>query len=335
MKFQKISTILFLSFFSIISTTYGQTPQKSEATDSSVTFRLAYTVPIGSRVDKVAHKFQEIMESRSKNQLKVKLYPAAQLAADRDVIDLLQVGSVDMNIQGSVIFNIATPEFGAISCPFMFMSQDHFRKFLAGEFGKRMEDRLLKRKGIQVLAVLNEGSSHITSRDRAILKPEDFRGFKVRTPEIPVDIAAMKALGAMPSVLPFSELFIALQQGIVDGQYNSLDTTFNSSFQEVQKHLMLIGMKCQAKWFVVSKVSYQKLSSAMQNLVLQAAKESALYGDNLQSEEESFYLSKFKAAGIQIHKVNPDPFAKIVLSTVPQQFERKWEPGIVDNIKKF
>ncbi len=333
MNFARILIVLFVPYFSLTASSYGQTSKKGDTPDSSITLRLAYTVPIGSRVDKVAHKFQELVESQSNNQIKVKLYPAAQLAADRDIIDLLQAGSVDMNIQGSTIFNIVTPEFGAISCLFMFDSQNHFRKFLAGEYGKKMEDSLLKRKGIQTLAVLNEGSTHITSRDRPILKPGDFKGFKVRTPEIPVDIATMKVLGAIPSVIAFNELFTALQQGIVDGQYNPLDTIYNSSFQEVQKHLTIIGMKRQAKWIFISNITVQKLNLPFKNLVSKAAKECALYGDNLQSEEEEAYLAKFKATRMQIHQANPESFAKIVQETIPKQFEKKWEPGIIENIR--
>lgn len=298
----------------------------------TVTLRLAYTVPLGSRVDKVAHKFKELAESRSQGRLILALHPAGQMANDRDVIDLLQAGSVDMNIQGAVMFNAVTPEFGVISLPFVFRDQAHFRKFLASDLGKQMESRLLKRKGIRVLGVLNEGAVHITSKTKPILRPEDAKGFKVRVPEIPVDLATWTALGAIPTVLPFDQLFTALQQGMVDGQYNPLDTTFNASLQEVQKQLSLIGMKRLAKWIFFSEVTYQKLDSTLQKVVGNAALEAAAYGDGLQTEEENEYLNRLKAARVNVHQISPAPFAEIVMKSVLPKFIDKWEPGVVGYI---
>ena len=189
-----------------------------------------------------------------------------------------------------------------------------------------------KAKGLVLLAMWDNGIRHVSNNVRPITKPEDLAGIKIRTPPDPMTVDIFKALGANPTPLAFSELYIALQQGVVDGQENPLMNIHSSKLFEVQKYISLTGHKYESTPLLASKMVFDTLSKADQKAVLDAAAEAGKLNREMSAKADSELRSKMEDAGVKFNTVDPAPF---VAKTKPVY--DKWEkqfPELVALVRK-
>jgi tripartite ATP-independent transporter DctP family solute receptor len=178
----------------------------------------------------------------------------------------------------------------------------------------------------------DNGIRHTSNNKRAISKPEDLKGIKIRTPPDPITLDIFNALGANPAPLAFSELYIALQQGVFDGQENPLVNIFSSKLFEVQKFISLTGHKYEATPLLASKVEWAKLSKQDQQAVREAATEAAKLNRELSLAADADLKGKLAAAGVTINSVDQAPF---IAATKPVYDKwRKTFPDLVDAMVK-
>jgi tripartite ATP-independent transporter DctP family solute receptor len=274
------------------------------AVASPTKIRLGHLAITGQTTDLAAKKFAEILSEKSGGKISVAIYPSTQLGGERELMDGMQMGSVEMAIFGlNFAFVRLSKEFGLIPAYFLFKSQDHYRKFMEGTMGKSIRDMILQKREVRVLALANRGPRHITSK-APIRTPEDLRGIKIRIPEQSIYIDCMKALGANPTAVPFTELFTALQQGIVEAQENPLELIYSSTFYEVQKYISLTAHQNSAYLYYVSEKFFKTLPSDLQPIVVNAAVEAARFQDDLQTKEETTLLTLLKEKGMVV--IQPD-----------------------------
>jgi tripartite ATP-independent transporter DctP family solute receptor len=233
----------------------------------------------------------------------------------------LRTGAVDLaaNSQGSI--STVVPEYAAFGMPFLFPNLQAAWKVLDGPVGQELA-KYTEAKGMVVLGYWDNGIRHISNKTRPINTPADLKGLKLRTPPDATTIDIMQALGADAQQIKFSELYVALQQGVVDGQENPLMNIWSSKLYEVQKYISYTSHKYEMTPFVMSKRSYDKLSEADRKIFHEAAAEATQFNRKASLESDQKLEGELKAKGIQINRPELAPFVKATESVVG-----KWVAG--------
>jgi TRAP-type transport system periplasmic protein len=258
-------------------------------------------------------KFADIVKARTSGKIEVQVAPSAQLGDDAAMVTALRTGALDIsaNSQGAVAAVI--PEYAAFGLPFLFATPAQAFKVLDGPLGKELADKSAE-KSLVVLGYWDNGIRHMTNSKRPITKVADMKGLKMRTPPDAVLVDIMQALGAEAQQIKFSELYVALQQGVVDGQENPLVNIHASKLYEVQKHLALTSHMFQITPFLMSKRSWDKLSSADRKVLQEAATEATALQRKLSQEADDKLLAEIKSKGVEVTVVDKAAFAKATQS---------------------
>jgi tripartite ATP-independent transporter DctP family solute receptor len=284
----------------------------------AVKLTLGHGAAPGNPRHEASVKFAELVKAKSGGRINVQVAPSAQLGDDAAMLTALRTGALDMsaNSQGAVA--AAVPEYAAYGMPFLFTSSADAFKLLDGPLGKELSDKSAA-KGMVVLGYWDNGIRHMTNSKRPISKVEDMKGLKMRTPPDAVLVDIMQALGAEAQQIKFAELYVALQQGVVDGQENPLVNIYASKLYEVQKHLALTGHMFQMNPFLMSKRSWDRLSEADRKAVTEAATEATALQRKLTQESDDKTLAELKAKGVQVTTVDKASFQKATAGV-----EAKW-----------
>ena len=185
--------------------------------------------------------FKHEVESRTGGRVKVDVFPGGQLGNERELIEALRMGTVEMAITSDGPVGGFFEPILVLGIPYAFPSTVTAWKALDGPFGQELMESMRQKTGIRCLAVTENGFRHFTNNSRVIKGPADMKGLKIRTMENPSHMAIVKAMGADPTPIAFGELYSALQQKIVDGQENPIAVLYMIKGYEVQKYLTLDG----------------------------------------------------------------------------------------------
>lgn len=275
----------------------------------TVKLTLGHGAAIGNPRHEASVRFAEVVKEKSGGRIEVQVAPSAQLGDDAAMVTALRTGALDLsaNSQGPVAN--AVPEYAAFGMPFMFSSPAAAFKLLDGPLGKELAEKT-EAKGMVLLGTWDNGIRQMTNSKRPIEKVEDMKGLKMRVPPDATLVDIMKALGAESQQIKFAELYVALQQGVVDGQENPLVNIHASKLYEVQKHLALTNHQFQMTPFLMSKRSWERLSPADQAVVKAAADEATALQRKLSAEADAKLLDDLKAKGVQVTTPDRAAFAR-------------------------
>jgi len=279
----------------------------------AVKLTLGHGAAVGNPRHEASVKFAEVVKAKSGGRIEVQVAPSAQLGDDAAMVTALRTGALDMsaNSQGAVAN--AVPEYAAFGMPFLFSSPAQAFKLLDGPLGKELADKSAE-KGLIVLGYWDNGIRQTTNSKRPITKVEDMKGLKMRTPPDATLVDIMTALGAEAQQIKFAELYVALQQGVVDGQENPLVNIYASKLYEVQKYLAMANHQFQMTPFLIGKRTWDRLSEADRKAVQEAAVEATALQRKLSQEENDKLLGELKAKGVQVTTVDKAAFAKATSS---------------------
>ena len=279
----------------------------SMGTQAQMKLTLGHNAAIGNPKHEASVKFADIVKEKSGGKMLVQVAPAAQLGDDVPILTSLRSGVVDFaaNSQGSI--SSVVPEYSAFGMPFLFPTLQDAWKVLDGPAGQELA-KISAEKGLIVLGYWDNGIRHVSNKLRPIKTPADMKGLKVRTPPDPATIDIMKALGAEPEQIKFSELYVALQQGVVDGQENPLMNIYSSKLYEVQKYISFTAHKYEMTPFVMSKRTYDRLSEADRKIIREAAAEATALNRPLSLESDQKLIGELKAKGVELNNVDLAPF---------------------------
>ncbi len=254
-------------------------------------------------------KFADLVKARSNGRIEVQVSPSAQLGDDAAMVTALRTGALDMsaNSQGAVA-NVV-PEYAAFGMPFLFADLPQAWRVLDGPVGKELAEKSAE-KGLVVLGYWDNGIRHMSNNKKPLTKPEDLKGMKMRTPPDAVTVDIMQSLGAEAQQIKFSELYVALQQGVVDGQENPLMNIHASKLYEVQKFISLTAHKYEMTPFLMSKRTWDKLSEADRKVVADAAKEATALQRKMSQDADAGLITDLKAKGIRIDVADKAAFEK-------------------------
>ncbi len=321
--------LVFAVLFALV-TTFGAFAGGSKEKDSAAAPVKEQVVKLSTPVAPdhantlAANKFAEIVNKGSGGRLKVEVFPANQLGNVKDVIEYVMTGSVHMYIGGTSETSLFQSEWGVMDCPYLFRDFDHLMKAANSPVIKEMSDKLEKSRGVKILAAdMYYGARHLTTRNKAINSPEDLKGMLIRAPDQPVYLEAVKAMGATPTPVAFSDLYMALKQGVVDGQENPIPTIYTYKYYEAQKFIMLTGHMLRVNLIGANAAWYNGLPADLKQLVDGALKEAIKYNNDLILQQEKDMLEELKKLGMTV--VQPDVAVfREAAKDVPKKFEDKW-----------
>jgi tripartite ATP-independent transporter DctP family solute receptor len=246
--------------------------------------------------------FMKEIETKTNGRLKVKLFPDAMLASKgEEIVTGLQTGAFDFTNLALGSWGDYTKAFMPFNMPYLFFDSKIVYDFLDGKMGEEMRKQLLADTGVMNISWLDIGFRQVTNNVRQVKNPSDMVGLKMRTMADPFQIKAMKALGASVIALPYSELFTALQQGVVDGEENPIANIYTAKFYEVQKYLTLTGHIYSLTSINVSKKKFDSFSSEDQKIILEAGRNATLASRKKLAEKESEMFNQLKKT-MEIYK---------------------------------
>lgn len=219
-----------------------------------------------------AVKFKEVVEAESNGELVVEVYPSGSLGNDREVLEAIQLGQVEMVAPSPAVLANFTKEFNLLTFPFIFPTQEIADEVTTGEFGQKLLS-LCEAQGFKGLTIGDFGFRHVTNSKRPINSAADLKGLKIRTMENKVHLDCFRALGANPTAMGWSEVFTGLQQGTIDGQENPYTTMWSNKLYEVQPYMTETAHVYDWVVFVMGNDFYNGLTPEQQELVLKASDE--------------------------------------------------------------
>ena len=279
----------------------GATPALAQ-----IEIKLGHVGEPGSIFQKSADEFARRANAKLGGKAKVVVYGSSQLGGDKEMIQKLKLGTIDMAVP-STVMSSEVDLIGMFEMPYIVKDRAHMARIEKEVFWPSIAPAIEK-KGLKVLAVWENGVRHITNNKRQIKGPEDLKGIKLRVPEGKWRVKMFQDYGANPSPMKFSELFTALQTGVMDGQENPFTQIYSAKLHEVQKFLSLSGHVYTPAYLTVGVRRYGGLPEDVRKALEEAARETQAFVYETATKDESDLLAKLKQSGIQVNEVNKDAF---------------------------
>ena len=276
----------------------------------AITIKFSHVVAPDTPKGKGAQKFKELAEEYTEGKVKVEIYPNSQLYKDKEELEALQLGAVQMLAPSLAKFGpLGVQQFELFDLPMLFANRDELRKITDGDVGKGLLAKL-EDKGIKGLAYWDNGFK-IMSANSPVIVPDDFLGLKMRIQSSKILEAQMEALGAVPQVMAFSEVYQALQTGVVDGTENPPSNMYTQKMNEVQKHATISRHGYLGYAVIVNKAFWDGLPEDVRANLEKAMAESTVYANGIAAEENQKSLEAMKAAGTtEFHEMTEEERAE-------------------------
>jgi tripartite ATP-independent transporter DctP family solute receptor len=260
----------------------------------------------GSLFQKSADEFAKRANAKLAGKAKVIVYGSSQLGGDKEMIQKLKLGTLDMALP-STVMSSEVDIAGIFEMPYIVQDRSHMGRIEKAVFWPMIEPAIEK-KGLKVLAVWENGVRQITNNKRPIRVPADLHGIKLRVPEGKWRVRMFEAYGANPSPMKFSELFTALQTGVMDGEENPLTQIYSAKLQEVQKYLSLSGHVYTPAYLTVGTKHWETLPPDVRKVLEDTAKETQAFVYQVAARDDEELLGKLKQAGMQVNEVDKEAF---------------------------
>lgn len=291
-----------------MSTLFAQgAKEESSTTQKPLVLRLAHISDEEHPSHKASLLFKELVEEKTDGVIKVEVYSNASLGSAPEYTEQLRLGALELGLVTSGQLQVWVPEYGAVMVPFLFESYEHAHKALDGEAGDLLAS-YAKEKGFVIVGNWEWGFRQLSNRLLKVEKPADVARLKMRVPnEIQLE-AMYKALGATTSIISFPELYMALAQGVVDGQCNPLATIYYQKLYEVQPYVTILNHVYNTQMLVASEKAWNSLTDDTKAIVLEASKEAGILARDLTVNSEAELIEKLKAAKVQVNYPELGPF---------------------------
>ncbi len=301
-----------------------------------IVIKFSHVVAADTPKGKGAERFKQLAEERTKGRVKVEVYANSTLYKDKEEMEALQLGSVQMLAPSLAKFGpLGVKEFEVFDLPYIFPDKAALEKVEDGPVGKMLFQKL-ESKGIVGLAYWDNGFK-VMSANRPLRMPEDFRGLKMRIQSSKVLEAQMRALGALPQVLAFSEVYQALQTGVVDGTENPPSNLYTQKMNEVQKYVALSNHGYLGYAVIVNKKFWDGLPADIRTTLEGAMKDATTYANDISQKENDDAIAKIRATGkTEVYALTPEQTAAWKKALVPVQDQMKSRIGkdIVEAVQK-
>jgi len=260
----------------------------------------------GSLFSASADEFARRANEKLGDKAEVQVFGSSQLGTDEELMQKLKLGQVHLALPSTVMSSVAD-EFGIFEMPYIIKDREHMKRVIE-EIGDSVFQAAAKAKGYRILAYWENGFRHITNNVRPIDKPEDLQGLKLRTPSGAWRVKMFQLYGANPSPMAFSEVFTALQTGVMDGQENPYAQIWSAKFQEVQKYLSITGHVYTPAYVLTSDTHFAELPEDVQAILAETAQETQAFVYETAAALETDLLEKLRAGGIAVNEADKAAF---------------------------
>ncbi|WP_339760411.1 TRAP transporter substrate-binding protein [uncultured Hoeflea sp.] len=261
----------------------------SSAFAADMTLKLGHLANEDNSWHKASVKFAEELKARTAGRIEVEVFPNESLGKEIDLINGMQLGTVDLTITGESLQNWA-PMAALLAVPYAYKSIEHMDEVASGEIGDKIKAQIIEKAQIRPIAHFARGPRNLTS-NYPIKSPDDLQGLKMRVPNVPLFVDVWKALGANPGPMAFSEVFTSLQNGTIGAQENPLALIRSANFNEVQSHVNLTEHVRSWIYLTIAESTWGKLSPEDQTAVMEAASvaqdyERGLFNESLEADRK-------------------------------------------------
>ncbi|MFO6466086.1 TRAP transporter substrate-binding protein [Jannaschia sp. KMU-145] len=246
-----------------------------------------------------AYEFQRRANEKLGDLGEVTVFDSSQLGKDKDMLQKIRLGTMHITLPSSVMPEIA-PEYAIFDLPFLVADRDHLARMDETLFSGTLVPAA-EAKGYRPLAVWENGFRQITNNERPVNVPADLDGLKIRTPNSSWRVSMFEEWGANPTPMSFSEVFVALQTGVIDGQENPLTNIAGAKFEEVQKYLSMTGHVYSPAYPTVGVETFEKLDPAIQDILATTAQEVAVWAREQGAAQDDELLTKLTEAGMEVN----------------------------------
>lgn len=281
--------------------------------------RLGHGLDTSHSVHKAMVFMGERLEEKSSGTMRVEIYPNQQLGSERELLELLQIGSLGMTKVSAATMENFAPEFKVLNLPYLFRDSAHRFKVLEGEIGQRLLESSEDKRLIG-LTFYDSGTRNFYA-DVPIETPEDLKGLKLRVMPSQSAINTVRHLGGSPTPISWGELYTALQQGIVDGAENNLPSYYLNNHFEVCKFYSMDEHTAVPDELIISTIVWNTLDQQQKQWLKQSAEESSQYQKELWRESEEEALEGMKKAGVTIIHPDKEKFREMV-QPIYEEFKR-------------
>jgi C4-dicarboxylate-binding protein DctP len=318
------ASLLALSLVSIA-------PGRALAAEFSL--RFAHVLVADTPAGKAAERFAALVAERTKGRVEVKVYPAGQLGNDTQIVEQIQLNTVQIGIPPTAVLGQFEPRMQIFDLPFIFPTRAATYAVLDGDIGRELLGGLDKR-GFVGLAFWESGFKQLTSRGKPITKPADLAGLKVRTMDSPLIVAQFRAWGSNPVPIAFGETYNALQQGVVDAQENPLVSIDRMKFYEVQDHLTLSNHAYLGYVLLVNKAAWTRLPEDLRPVIQKIAEETRDWQRAESEKLDAQLTEKMRASGMKVHTLDDAGRKEFIQVSrkVHQSYEKTLTKALLDRV---
>ena len=302
----------------------------SQLSLAAVDLKLGHFAPDGHPCDIAAKQFKTNVEKRTNGEVKINLFGNNTLGNPPEVLEQVLLGAVDMSLSGQDQIAKHLPFYDVISTPFAFKDYATADKIIDGDFKKWAEPELAK-KNLMHLSDWEWGFRQLTNSKKPVQTPADMKGMKIRTPPAFAYQAFVEAAGGNAQTIAFSELVMAMKQGVVDGQENPIGTIYNLKLYENQKYMSILNYTYSSMVHLVNKRSWDKLNTVQQKVLAEESASAAKLARKLLRDDESKQLKEMESKGLVVARPDLGPW-KAAMG--PAWDKVKTRVG-ADNFKKF
>lgn len=269
--------------------------------------KLGHGLDASHSVHKAMVFMAERVKEESNGKMRIDIYPAQQLGSERELLELLQIGSLDITKVSSSVLEGFEPLYKIFSVPFLFQNEEHRFTVYDGEIGRELLDAGQNIRLVG-LTYYDAGTRSFYTKDRPILHPDDLQGMKIRVQESPASLRMVNMLGGSATPISFGELYTALQQRIVDGAENNPPSLYLTRHYEVVDYYSLDEHTAVPDMLFASQFTWERLTEEEREIIQNAAQESAIYQRKLWQESTNEAMEAVQEAGIEVVYPDKEPF---------------------------
>ncbi len=302
-----------------------------EAQAAKYIMKVAFTTPETDGITVGSRAFAKYVGEKTNGEVEVQVYPGGQMGSEREMIEGVQMGILEAAVPSTGVFANYDPNMIIFDIPYMFANWPIAYEVLDGPVGQKLADGFLAKTGIRILGFTENGYRHYTNSVRAVSKPDDLKGLKIRTMENPIHMAITRSTGAIPTPMPFLEIYTALAQKVVDGQENPISLIVAMRFHEVQKYMTLDGHVYSPLALLINDAFYKGLPDEYRKVVDDGA---ILWRDTIRKvrqQQDADGIEEIKKVGVEITTLTPDQLAEFrkVTKPVADDIRSKLDPELV------
>ncbi|KPK67445.1 MAG: C4-dicarboxylate ABC transporter [Acidithiobacillales bacterium SM23_46] len=280
----------------------------AKAAAAPIELKLGHVGGPGSLFEASSEEFAKRANAKLGNKAKVVVFGSSQLGSDKEMLQKVKLGTLTFALP-STVMSSESDLFGIFEMPYLVKDRAHMQRIEKEIFWSALAPAAEK-KGVKVLAVWENGYRNITNNKRPIRVPADLDGIKLRTPKGKWRVKMFQAYGANPSPMALSEVFVALQTGVMDGQENPLIQIYSQKFQEVQKYLSMSGHVYTPAYLVTGNKQWNALPADVRKILEDTARETQAFVYSTAERFDNELVGKMKAAGMQVNEVDKAAFVK-------------------------